>query len=153
MQTKSYSLESSYIPIRIRRKVLARDHFRCVWCGTEERYRVSHFIQRQAGGETSESNLVTTCEICQRKRHYDSTFEFISKLALEKSNIFKDITMRVKVVRPNGEKIEGEVESLPDPTVQAFYLRHSGNGARELIYVEPGMRIIELGGKEKGGSH
>ncbi|GAH99726.1 unnamed protein product, partial [marine sediment metagenome] len=52
--------------------------------------------------------------------------------------------MRVIVIRPNGEEIPGEIEELPDPNTKAFYLKHSGNGMRELIFVEPGMRIKQL---------
>lgn len=153
MSNGSLSLESGYIPVRIRRRVLQRDNYHCVWCGREEKRRISYFIQKQAGGETSYHNLVTTCENCKRKRHYDTPSEFISKLKLEELNVFEEVSMQIKVIRPNGKIIEGEVESLPDPTAQAFYLRHPGNGARELIYVEPGMRIVELGAQEKGGNH
>ena len=149
MQNPCLSLEPTYIPVRIRRRVLARDNYKCVWCGRSEKQRVSHFIQKRTGGETSFYNLVTTCEECKRKRHYDTPREFIAKLSLEKVNVFKDLTMRVKVIRPNGKEVVGEVEELPDPNTRAFYLRHPGNGTRELIFVEPGMRIKELGGKEK----
>lgn len=143
------SLEPGYIPIRIRRRVLARDGYKCVWCGREEKKRVSYFIQKRAGGETSYYNLVTTCEECKRKRHYDSPAEFISKFQLEKLDLFQEVIMQIKVIRSNGEEIEGEVEDLPDPNRKAFYLKHFGNGTRELIFFEPGMRIIELAGREK----
>jgi len=149
MHNTCLSLEPSYIPVRIRRRVLERDKFRCVWCGEEEKKRVSYFIQKRAGGETSYYNLVTTCEVCNRKRHYDTPPEFISKLVLEKLDLFKEVVMRVKIIRSNGEEIVGEIEELPDPNTRAFYLKHPGNGMRELIFVEPGMRIKQLGGREK----
>ena len=149
MSNGSLSLEPGYIPVRIRRRVLARDNYKCVWCGREEKQRVSHFIQKRAGGETSFYNLVTTCEECKRKRHYDTPGEFIAKFKLEEFNVFREVIMRIKVIKANGEEIEGEVEDLPDPNGKAFYLRRFGNGTRELIFFEPGMRIIELGGKEK----
>ena len=152
MQNTCLSLEPSYIPVRIRRRVLERDEYKCVWCGEEEKKRVSYFIQKRAGGETSYYNLVTTCEECKRKRHYDTPSDFISKLQLEKLDLFQEVIMRVKVIRSNGKEIVGEIEELPKPgptAFQPFFLRHSGNGERELIYPERGMRIIELGGKEK----
>ncbi len=142
-------MSESYIPVKIRRKVLARDNYRCVWCGKKEEHDVGYFIQKQAGGQTLESNVITQCQVCKRKRHYDTPSEFICKLKLEELEVFREITMRIKIIRPNGEEIEGEVEKLPDPNCKAFYLKHSGNGTRELIFVEPGMRIKELGGKEK----
>ena len=145
-------MTNTYIPVRIRRKVLTRDGFRCVWCGKKEEHDVSHFVQKRCGGGTVEYNLITTCKICKRKRHYDTPSEFISKLKLEELNVFRDVTMRIKVIRPNGEEIEGQVEELPTPNAKAFYLRHSGNGTREIIFVEPGMRILELGKDNAAGS-
>lgn len=139
------SLQNAWISRPVRRKVLIRDNYRCVWCGKKEEYRLSHFIQRRAGGKTCEGNLVVTCEECKRKRHYGNPSEFISKLKVEEFDVWRNLReMRIKVIRPSGEPIEGEVEKLPDPNMKAFYLKHSGNGARELIFVEPGMRIIEL---------
>jgi len=146
-------MSESYIPVKIRRKVLARDGFRCVWCGEKEEHDVGHFIQKQAGGQTLESNVITQCKVCKRKRHYNTPSEFISKLKLEELEIFREVIMRIKVIRPNGEEIEGEVEELPYPNAKAFYLKHSGNGTRELIWVEPGMRVVELGGQDKGGNY
>lgn len=144
------SLQTTCIPRPVRREVLIRDNYRCVWCGKREEHRLSHFIQRRAGGKTSKENLIVTCENCKRKRHYDSPAEFISKLKVEECDIWRNLReMRIKVIRPSGEEIEGEVEKLPDPNMKAFYLRHSGNGARELIFVEPGMRIIELSATTK----
>jgi len=139
------SLQNAWISRPVRRKVLIRDNYRCFWCGKKEEYRVSHLIQRRAGGKTCTENLVVTCAECNRKRHYDSPAEFISKLKVEFFDVARNLReMRIKVVRPSGQEIEGEVEKLPDPNDKAFYLKHIGNGCRELIFVEPGMRIIEL---------
>ena len=143
------SLEPGYIPVRIRRRVLQRDNYHCVWCGSSEKQRVSHFIQKRAGGETSFYNLVTTCESCKRKRHYDTPNEFISKLKLEKLDIFKEVKMRVRVTWSSGKTVEGELEDSLGPDTKAFWLKSSGNGKRRLIFIERGMEIEELGGGEK----
>lgn len=141
----SLSLQKACIPRPVRQEVLIRDNYRCVWCGKKEEHRLSHFIQRRAGGKTCKENLVVTCEKCKRKRHYDTPYEFISKLKVEEFDVWRNLReMRIKVIRPTGEEIEGEVEKLPSPNDKAFYLKHIGNGSRELIFVEPGMRIIEL---------
>jgi len=152
MHNTCLSLEPSYIPVRIRRRVLERDEYKCVWCDEPEEHDVSHFIQKRAGGETSYYNLVTTCKNCKGKRHYDTPSEFIEKLQLEKLDLFKEVVMKVKVIRSKGKPIVGEIEEMPKPgptAFQPFYLTHSGNGERELIYPERGMRIILLGGREK----
>lgn len=60
--------------------------------------------------------------------------------------------MRKKVIRPNGEEIESEVEDLSTPNVKAFYLKHSGGRMREIILVEPVMRVLQLGKDNAPGS-
>jgi len=148
MLDRCLSLESSYIPVAIRRKALKRDNYKCVWCGKPEEHDVSHFIQKQNGGITTSDDLITTCERCKRKRHYDTPAEFIKQLKLEQIDFPKEVkAMRVRVIFPNGEKVEGIVDVVPNPETKAFHLHYDGNGARELIFTEPGMRIIELGGE------
>jgi len=149
MHNTCLSLEPSYIPVRIRRRVLERDEYKCVWCGEPEEHDVGHFIQKRAGGETSYYNLVTTCEECKQKRHYDMPSEFISKLKLEELDVFKDITMRVKVIFKNGEEAIGYVDEMPSFTDKGFYLRYEGNGNQEPILMSEVHRVKPLGGIEK----
>ena len=149
MLDRCLSLQTTYIPVGIRRKALERDNYRCVWCGKLEEHDVSHFIQKQAGGITTSDDLITTCKDCKRKRHYDSPAEFIELLKLEQIDFPKEVkAMRIKVIFASGKEVEGVVEDVPTPETKAFWLRYPSNGARELIFTEPGMRIIELGGKE-----
>jgi len=56
--------------------------------------------------------------------------------------------MRIRVLFPDGGKVEGIVDGLPPLGTKAFYLRKEGNGQRRQIYTEPGMQIIELGGEK-----
>jgi len=149
MLNNCLSLQTSYIPVGIRRKALKRDNYKCIWCGKREEHDVSHFIQKRTGGETFEDNLVTTCEDCIHKRHYDSPAEFIELLKLEQIDFPKEVkAMIIKVIFASGKEVVGDVEDVPTPETKAFWLRYPGNGGRELIFTEPGMRIIELGGKE-----
>lgn len=150
MPNGSLSLEPSYIPVRIRRRVLARDEFKCVWCGREEKKRVSHFIQKRAGGETSFYNLVATCKECKRKRHYDTPSQFIAELLLEKTDVFQEMGMvRIKIITKKGDQIEALVEKRPDPNARGFYITYPGNGEQQFM---PWHRVEDLrilGGKEK----
>lgn len=151
MTNECLSLEPGYIPVRIRRRVLQRDGGRCVWCGGPEDRRVSHFIQKRAGGETSYYNLVTTCELCKRNRQYLSPSEFIAKLKVEESEVFRDMAMQIQVTKQNGDVIKGEVDDMPNPNApyaKGFWLRYPGNGEREFIFFEQGMRIRQLGGRQ-----
>lgn len=149
MSQRCLSLESSYIPVAIRRKALKRDNYKCIWLGEHEEHDVGLFIQKQAGGTVCLDNVVTQCQSCKRKRHYDTPAEFIKQLKLGEINFPNEVkAMRIKVIFARGEPVEGVVEVVPTPETTAFYIRHCGNGARELIFTEPGMRIVELGGEK-----
>lgn len=56
---------------RIRFEVLARDGFRCQYCGAEStdegvRLEVDHIYPRGRGGSDDKSNLITACTPCNR---------------------------------------------------------------------------------------
>ncbi|HVQ45126.1 MAG TPA: HNH endonuclease [Candidatus Saccharimonadia bacterium] len=52
----------------LRFRILARDHFRCVYCGASAhdgaRLHVDHVRPRSQGGTNDPSNLVTACSDC-----------------------------------------------------------------------------------------
>jgi hypothetical protein len=56
------------VPLSLRFIVLARDGFRCQYCGgtPQDGYvlHVDHRVPRSKGGETKASNLVTACLLC-----------------------------------------------------------------------------------------
>ena len=52
---------------KVRKLVLARDHWRCGYCG-DVATTVDHIIERQDGGAMYDlANLVACCEACQHK--------------------------------------------------------------------------------------
>jgi len=59
------------IPPRVRRKVLARDQHRCQapGCGRTRFLEVHHIVSRQQGGGNQAENLVTLCASCHRLWH------------------------------------------------------------------------------------
>ncbi len=59
------------IPPRVRREVLARDNHRCQapGCGRTRFLEVHHIKQRQSGGSNLAENLVTLCASCHRLWH------------------------------------------------------------------------------------
>ncbi len=147
---KHTSNESSHIPLPYRREILARDSHSCHFCHHSTDY-LCHDLPKCRGGKTIPSNLLTACLDCRREKGELTSAEYFAVIKLKEENVLKEVTMRIKVFFPDPRRkpIEGEVDSLPDPTVPGFYLRHVGNGCRELIFVEPGMRIVELGGEVK----
>jgi 5-methylcytosine-specific restriction endonuclease McrA len=54
-----------------RRTVLARDGFRCQYCGSSKHLTLDHVVPRSRGGTTSWDNVVTSCAPCNvRKGSY-----------------------------------------------------------------------------------
>jgi hypothetical protein len=51
-----------------RRKVLERDGFRCVICGSDHNPQVDHVVPESLGGSRHEDNLQTLCEECNNKK-------------------------------------------------------------------------------------
>jgi len=59
------------IPPRVRREVLARDKHRCQapGCGRTRFLEIHHIVSRQQGGRNQAENLVTLCASCHRLWH------------------------------------------------------------------------------------
>lgn len=56
------------IPYRLRTKVLRRDHWQCVYCGSKEELQIDHIIPVSRGGATVFANLETLCGPCNRRK-------------------------------------------------------------------------------------
>lgn len=49
---------------RHRDRILQRDKYRCLLCGSNERLDVHHAKPQNQGGTSDDSNLITLCEGC-----------------------------------------------------------------------------------------
>ncbi len=56
-------------PNRLRRRILARDGYRCKCCGAKKKLTVHHIIWLRYGGRTIAENLMTLCENCHSLVH------------------------------------------------------------------------------------
>jgi len=140
-------LQSSYIPLAYRREVLERDSNSCRFCG-KQTDMLCHDVPKCRGGKTEPENLLACCEDCRREKEELTAKEYRA-VKLEYIDLPKEVkAMRIKVVFPDGEPVEGIVDKLPNPETKAFYVRKPNNGVRQLIFTMPGMRIIELGGEK-----
>ncbi len=148
---KHTDLDPSYIPLAYRREVLERDQGSCHFCVNPTNY-LCHDLAKCRGGQTTPDNLLTCCVTCRREKGELTAAEY-RVLRLEYIDFPKEVkAMRVEVIWPSGKKREGIVNELPPLGTKAFYLRKDGNGQRRQIYTMPGMEIIELEGKTKGGN-
>jgi hypothetical protein len=136
-------LQSSYIPVAYRRKVLRRDNNKCCFCYQPTKF-VCHNLVKCRGGKTELTNLLACCQDCRREKEELTAAEY-RLVKLKEIDFPREVkAMRVRVVFPDGKKVEGIVNELPNPETKGFWLRQDGNGTRELIFIMPGMRIIEL---------
>ncbi|HMM48634.1 MAG TPA: HNH endonuclease [Miltoncostaeaceae bacterium] len=51
-----------------RRAVFARDAFTCQYCGATHHLTIDHVIPRSRGGDSSWTNVVTSCAPCNRRK-------------------------------------------------------------------------------------
>lgn len=51
-----------------RRAILARDGFRCQYCGSTHHLTIDHIIPRSRGGGTSWENVITSCAVCNVRK-------------------------------------------------------------------------------------
>jgi 5-methylcytosine-specific restriction endonuclease McrA len=51
-----------------RRAILARDGYRCQYCGSTRHLTVDHLVPRSRGGASSWENLVTSCAACNTRK-------------------------------------------------------------------------------------
>lgn len=57
------------IPTSTRRKVYARDGYRCALCDSTRYIQIHHVIPRGQGGSDFAENLITLCSVCHGQAH------------------------------------------------------------------------------------
>ncbi|MBA7608897.1 hypothetical protein ES703_16081 [subsurface metagenome] len=64
---------------RIRKEILERDNFRCLWCGDKEHLGLGSLIPISRGGKLTFNNYVTTCQHCRPSKGNKLPLEFIAE--------------------------------------------------------------------------
>jgi len=78
------------IPLNLRRRVLERDGYYCVYCDEDLRdaeIHMDHVIPESKGGPTSYDNLQVTCRKCNLAKGVLSESEFTNRLRTRAMNI------------------------------------------------------------------
>jgi len=78
------------IPLNLRRRVLERDGYYCVYCDEDLRdaeIHMDHVIPESKGGPTSYDNLQVTCRKCNLAKGVLSESEFTNRLRIRAMNI------------------------------------------------------------------
>ena len=82
------------IQLNLRRRVIARDGYFCVYCDedlTTGEIHMDHVIPESQGGETNFENLQVTCRKCNLAKGVLTESEFTSRLRIRALNILNRI--------------------------------------------------------------
>ena len=82
------------IPLNLRRRVLERDGYYCVYCDEDLRdaeIHMDHVIPESKGGPTSYDNLQVTCRKCNLAKGVLTESEFMDRLRTRAMNILNKL--------------------------------------------------------------
>ena len=82
------------IPLHLRRRVLERDGYYCVYCDADLRdaeIHMDHVIPESKGGPTTYDNLQVTCRKCNLAKGVLTESEFTNRLRTRAMNILNKL--------------------------------------------------------------
>lgn len=83
-------MKKENIPTHLRRRVIERDGFYCVYCDEDLRdgeIHLDHVIPESQGGTTTYDNLQVTCRKCNLAKGALTESEFVTRLRRRAQNI------------------------------------------------------------------
>ena len=146
------SLESSYIPVDLRQKILEEQNYTCYFCGKKKIESLAHELPKCRGGETEVSNLLVCCISCRREKEQLTAEEYLNykQHILKVEDVFREMIMLIKVYFLDGEVIEGETPTLPKKNNTGLYIQRPGNGEKTWINLKAIKKFEIKGGKQVG---
>ena len=82
------------IPLNLRRRIIERDGYYCVYCDEDLRdaeIHMDHVIPESKGGPTSYDNLQVTCRKCNLAKGALTESEFMNRLRTRAMNILNKL--------------------------------------------------------------
>ena len=82
------------IPLNLRRRIIERDGYYCVYCDEDLRdaeIHMDHVIPESKGGPTTYDNLQVTCRKCNLAKGVLSESEFTNRLRIRALNILNKL--------------------------------------------------------------
>lgn len=150
------SLESSYIPVVLRREILRLGHYTCVFCGKKERHDLCHDIPKCLGGKTELSNLVVCCNECRRRKDVKTATEFKEELAwrgraqnVHCETVKESIPLEIYFL--DGEVLKGTTNSLPGKKTENIWMSPEGNGQAVFVNLSGSVKKIVFRGLDTKG--
>lgn len=87
-------MKKERIPLNLRRRVIDRDGYHCVFCDEDlsnSEVHLDHVIPESQGGLTSYDNLQVTCKKCNSAKGVLSEAEFTNRLRRRALNILSRV--------------------------------------------------------------
>jgi len=154
-------------PLALRRRILARDGYRCRSCSARESLQVHHVVFRSRGGKTRAANLTVLCSRCHALVH--------EGLLVVEGTAPNALCFRDRDGRPRGARRRPEgpllflapaaggahaprrlapqvsLATLPAEVDASWWRRHAHlmrwNGQRHALVLEPGRPIADVDGE------
>ena len=96
-ETISIKMKKERIPLNLRKRVIERDGYFCVYCDEDlhqGEIHLDHIIPESQGGSTTYENLQVTCRTCNLSKSVLSESEFTNKLRNRALNILNRLGHR-----------------------------------------------------------
>lgn len=145
------SLESSYIPVGLRRDVLKLGHYVCAFCQKKEKHDLCHNVPKARGGVTEIKNLLICCRVCQKAKDVKTGPEFKEQLAwqgrienVQAESIRQTIPLEIYFL--DGEVLKGTTNSLPGKKTQSIWITPQGNGQAIFVNIVGSVKKIVFRG-------
>lgn len=87
-------MKKDRIPLNLRKRVIERDGYHCVYCDedlTNAEIHMDHMIAESQGGPTTYDNLQVTCRKCNLAKGVLTESEFVERLRTRALNILNRI--------------------------------------------------------------
>jgi len=115
---------SYYLPIKIRKAVLKRDHYHCVFCG-QWVTSTCHDLLLCLGGTDTVDNLVCCCRQCRNAKDRMTVADYKEALEIQKEMAREQRYLLVDVIFTGDRTIKGEIDNLPSVRDRAIIMRQT----------------------------
>jgi len=91
---------------KIRKEILERDDFRCLWCGGKEHLGLVSLIPISRGGKLEFNNYVTSCQKCRPSKGNKLPLEFIAESIFIDEYLHEELDEHLRVKSDPGKHVQ-----------------------------------------------
>ncbi|MBA7496630.1 hypothetical protein ES702_07239 [subsurface metagenome] len=85
---------------RIRKNVLQRDGYRCLWCGTKEKIGLGSLIPESRGGKLTFDNFIASCQKCRPSKGNKLPLNFLFESITVDEFLHEELDEHLRVSNP-----------------------------------------------------